>query len=318
MNFPLANLDWGTEGFSYAFQQAHLPGLIISGILLALSVVSWSVMFNKMTMSAKAARQNYKFVHGFRQSSNAMEPYLKKFSVTGSPLFMVYWAACREVSLQLTGTGEVDETTHARLANAGSLTPSQMETVRLAMDRAIGEMVLFLERRMTFLATAVSGAPFLGLLGTVWGVMEVFSRVASSGASASIKLMAPGVAAALVTTVVALLVAIPAMFGYNFLINKIRTLILEMHNFAAELGATLERQFVDYYALVRHQNMAAQQPVPQQPAQPYYEQPAPAATGGFGHHPAGGESFQPPAAAAEGPPINPIAQQSRRPRRRPV
>tara|TARA_R110002096_G_scaffold135954_3_gene288229 strand:+ start:2203 stop:3153 length:951 start_codon:yes stop_codon:yes gene_type:complete len=316
VNIPLAKLDWGTEGFSYAFQQAHLPGVIISGILLALSVISWSVMFSKLSMTAKVARQNYKFVHGFRQASNAMEPHLRKFSVAGAPLFLVYRAACRELSMQLIGTGEVDDTTHARMANAGALTPPQMETVRMAMDRTIGEMVLFLERRMTFLATAVSGAPFLGLLGTVWGVMEVFSRVASSGASASIKLMAPGVAAALVTTVVALLVAIPAMFGYNFLINKIRTLILEMHNFAAELGAMLERQFVDYYALARQGNAAPAA------SQPHYEQPA--ASTGFNAQPATGpvanESFPPPSQAREegGPPINPIAQQARRPRRRPV
>ncbi len=320
---PIAAIDWGTQGFSYAIEQAHLPGLIVSGILLALSVISWSIMFNKMVMTNKAARQNYKFVHGFRNSKSALEPYLRKVNIPGSPLMVVYRSACRELSQQLIGSGEVDESTHARFANAGALNPRQMETVQLAMERATGEMVLYLERRMNFLATAVSGAPFLGLLGTVWGVMEVFSRVASTGASASIKLMAPGVSAALVTTVIALLVAIPAMFGYNMLINKIRTLILEMHNFSAELGAILERQFVDYHprptqvvAPVAPAGHAPPvQPYPYQEPQPYpqpqtYPAPPPS------HSTPADDSFGP---SNQEPPINPIAQQAaRRLPRRPV
>ncbi len=316
---PPGALDWGAEGFSYAIQQAHLPGLIVSGILLVLSVVSWSVMFNKLAMTGKAARQNYRFIYAFRKSADAMELYQRKAGISGSPLYRVYHAACRELALHLIGTGDVDETTAARLNNAGAVSPAQMETVRLAMERATGEMVLFLEKRMNFLATAVSGAPFLGLLGTVWGVMEVFSRVASTGASASIKLMAPGVSAALVTTVIALLVAIPAMFGYNFIINKIRTLILEMHNFSAELGAILEREFVDYLGapvVVQQPQQSAAVVQPQVEPQQFPQQPpqgVPTAQGGT--H----EAFPPPAKSQDGPPINPIAQQAaRRTRRRPV
>jgi biopolymer transport protein ExbB/TolQ len=91
----------------------------------------------------------------------------------------------------------------------------------------------------------VSGAPFLGLLGTVWGVMDTFTGVAEAG-SANLTAMAPGVSGALITTVTALCVAIPAMFGYNFLVTSIRGMIVEMDNFAAELASKFEHKYVEH------------------------------------------------------------------------
>jgi len=93
----------------------------------------------------------------------------------------------------------------------------------------------------------VSGAPFLGLLGTVWGVMDTFTGVAEAG-SASLAAMAPGVSGALITTVTALCVAIPAMFGYNFLVTSIRAMAVEMDNFAAELASEFEHKYVEHGA----------------------------------------------------------------------
>ena len=95
------------------------------------------------------------------------------------------------------------------------------------------------------MATAVSGSPFLGLLGTVWGVMDAFTGVAEAG-SPSLASMAPGVSGALITTVTALCVAIPAMFGYNFLVTSIRAMIVQMDNFAAELASEFDHRFVDH------------------------------------------------------------------------
>jgi biopolymer transport protein ExbB/TolQ len=122
-----------------------------------------------------------------------------------------------------------------------------MGAVRAAMERAVGETALELESQMILLATAVSGSPFLGLLGTVWGVMDAFTGVAEAGAP-NLAAMAPGVSGALITTVTALCVAIPAMFGYNFLVTRIRGMVIEMDNFAAELASELEHRFVDHTA----------------------------------------------------------------------
>jgi len=240
------NLDWGGKGFAYALDQSHLPGLIITGTLLLLSVISWSVMCSKLFMVGQAARRNDRFMNGFRQARSVMEPYDRNVTISGSPLFGIYRAACRELSVHLAGVLDPDDARRVRLPEGTKVSPAQVHAVRNSMDRAIGEAVVLLENRMAFLATAVSGAPFLGLLGTVWGVMETFGGVASSGSAANIQSMAPGVAAALVTTVVGLLVAIPAMFGYNFIVSRIRIQILEMHNFAAELTSYVEREFVDF------------------------------------------------------------------------
>src|SRR2546421_12913481 len=113
------------------------------------------------------------------------------------------------------------------------------------MGRAVGETALGLESQMILLASAVSGSPFLGLLGTVWGVMDAFTGVAEAG-SPNLASMAPGVSGALITTVTALCVAIPAMFGYNFLVTSIRASVVEMDNFAAELGSEFEHKYVDH------------------------------------------------------------------------
>ena len=120
-----------------------------------------------------------------------------------------------------------------------------MRAVDSAMERAVGECSLKLESQMILLASAVSGAPFLGLLGTVWGVMDTFGDVAAAG-SANLTAMAPGVSAALITTVTGLLVAIPAMFGYNFLVTSIRAMTVDMDNFAAELSSEMAHRYVDH------------------------------------------------------------------------
>src|SRR5205085_8586755 len=100
-----------------------------------------------------------------------------------------------------------------------------------------------LESGLILLAIAVSGAPFLGLLGTVWGVMDTFASVGQKG-SADLVTMAPGVSAALVTTVAGLLVAIPSMFGYNWLVHNLRVLTVELDNFAQAFISQLETEYL--------------------------------------------------------------------------
>ena len=149
------------------------------------------------------------------------------------------------MTFQLLGSAEVDETFRGRLDSSPKISPAQMRVVDSAMERGVGEAALRLESQMILPATAVSGAPFLGLLGTVWGVMDTFGGVASAG-SANLAAMAPGVSAALITTVTGLLVAIPAMFGYNYLVTTLRGMVVELDNFAAELASEFEHKYVDH------------------------------------------------------------------------
>ena len=236
------------SGFQFALQQSSLPGLIICILLLIMSSCSWAVMITKIRQVRKARRTSEIFLSQYRGSPTPLQILGNPESHDSgqSPFFMSYLAASEEIAFQLLGSKEVDETFNARLRTAGKISHPQMQGVTTAMERSVGESVLKFESQMTLLATAVSGAPFLGLLGTVWGVMDTFGSIAGSDGVASLKTMAPGVSAALVTTVVALLVAIPAMFGYNYLVNSIRSLVVHLDNFAAELSGDLERTWVDH------------------------------------------------------------------------
>jgi len=234
------------DGFQYALKESTWPGIIVCIILMVLSCFSWAVMVTKIRVLRKAKKQSALFLSIFRQSATPLQVYAEEKSFQGSPLYAVYLSGCRELSFHLLGSPEVDDTFKSRLDNASQLSPPQMERVTVAMERMVGEMVLKLESQMALLATAVSGAPFLGLLGTVWGVMDTFGGVAAAEGAASIKTMAPGVSAALVTTVVGLLVAIPAMFGYNFLVNNIKAMVVRLDNFAAEFSSAVGRKYISY------------------------------------------------------------------------
>jgi biopolymer transport protein TolQ len=232
-------------GILYAFTEATLEGKLVLATLFIASIFSWSVMVTKIRVVRIARRRNEEFLEQFRSDRNPLRIYESQLRFDGSPLYAIYRAGCRELTFHLMGASEVDDTFWARLDIAERITPSQMRVVSTAMERAVGESALRLEAQMILLATAVSGAPFLGLLGTVWGVMDTFTGVALAG-SASLQAMAPGVSGALITTVTGLLVAIPAMFGYNFLVTNIRSLIVQNDNFAAELASEFEHKYVNH------------------------------------------------------------------------
>ena len=232
-------------GLVFAFENSTLPGKSVLLCLFAASVFSWAVMVTKFRMFRRAAYRREKFLERFRTDRQPLTLYSEGARFEGAPVFAVYKAGCRELAFQLLGSPDVDETFRARLAGASRISPAQMRVVTSAMERAVGETALKLEAQMIILSTSVSGAPFLGLLGTVWGVMETFADVAIAG-TANLAAMAPGVSAALITTVTGLLVAIPAMFGYNYLITTLRAMIVELDNFSAELASSFEHRHVDH------------------------------------------------------------------------
>ncbi|RYD74906.1 MAG: biopolymer transporter [Verrucomicrobiaceae bacterium] len=242
---PLAAAPSSTGGLIYALQESSLSGQLILLLLFIASIFSWTVMWTKFRMLRHAQQQKQNFLNRFRADRQPLNLYTERARFEGAPVFSVYRAGCKELTFQLLGATEVDETFKARLEIAPRISPAQMRVISTAMERAVGETALRLEAQMVVLATAVSGAPFLGLLGTVWGVMDTFSDVARAG-SANLAAMAPGVSAALITTVTGLLVAIPAMFGYNYLVTTLRGIVIELDNFAAELSSEIEHKYVDH------------------------------------------------------------------------
>jgi len=219
----------------YIWGQATWEAKAIIFCLLAFSIVAWSVMISKALQMRRAGKLNIYFNSEFRSQSNVLGMFDRRLEVNGCPLFMVYKA----------GSVELD----ARLRTAGSegrkrfVSLKGMEHVKRTLENTVAQESLKLESGLILLAIAVSGAPFLGLLGTVWGVMSTFGGIAQQG-SATMAAMAPGVSAALITTVAGLLVAIPSMFGYNWLVHNLRVLTVALDNFAQELVSKMETEYL--------------------------------------------------------------------------
>lgn len=231
-----------SAGILFAFEHTDVAGKAVLLALLVGSIFSWSIIIAKASQLHSARKATQGFLRAFRTAADPLETYLAARPSGESPQAAVYQAGAKELCFHLTGSSTIDSTLAARITSAGPIGETSMNSVRSAMERAVGEESLRLESNLIILATAVSGAPFLGLLGTVWGVMDAFSGIAQAG-QASLAAMAPGVSGALITTVVGLLVAIPAMFGYNFLTTYTRSFIVETENFAAECAAVFEHRF---------------------------------------------------------------------------
>jgi len=204
-------------------------GQVIVVGLAVFSLIAWTVMLGKHFELKRLRLLNHSFDQRLRDERSLLdlpESFRQRRSVPYADLFAdaveSYWRAAA------IGKEKNRDSTRARLEHAEN-----------ALQRALARQTLRYESSMIFLATIVSGAPFLGLLGTVWGVMSSFSAI-SVQQTASIQTIAPGVAAALLTTVAGLVVAIPSMFGYNLLLANTRRLITEMENFASSLADRLE------------------------------------------------------------------------------
>lgn len=231
------------SGIVYAFLESTFEGKLVLLVLFVGSIFSWSVMLTKIRALHVAKKQSAHFMELFHRDRQPLKIFEQGVAFEGSPLYQIYQAGCHELCFQLLGSIEVDETFQARIQMAPRISPSHMRSVTAAMERAVGESGLELESQMIILSTAVSGAPFIGLLGTVWGVMDAFGGIAAAG-TANLAAMAPGVSGALITTVTGLLVAIPAMFGYNFLVTTVRSMIVSCDNFAAEFSSALEHRYI--------------------------------------------------------------------------
>jgi len=218
----------------YIWGQATLEAKAIIVVLAIFSVFAWTIMTTKAIEMRRAKRLNQLFTLEFRAEKTVMGILKRGLHVEGCPLFAVYKEGCGELAGRQKQAATGKET---------AITLKSMEHVKRALERAVAQESLKLESGLILLAIAVSGAPFLGLLGTVWGVMSTFSYVAIQG-SATLTAMAPGVSGALITTVAGLLVAIPSMFGYNWLVHTLRVLTVELDNFAQELVSKMEIEFL--------------------------------------------------------------------------
>ena len=233
-----------------AYNNSSFSGKAIVWILLACSVAAWTVMVTKFSQIKAARVHSEHFLRAFRAERLPGGLITKKMTFPQSPLYLLYEAGIKTMHSELALNGMRSEDLYSGALNEGEfrrLTPPQLETIRIVMDRTMADEALFLESRMGLLATSVSVAPFIGLLGTVLGVLEVFSGIGQAGAMV-IAAVAPGISSALLTTVIGLLVALPSTIGYNMLAARIRELNVQMDNFIQEFGSAVQHLYSVYGA----------------------------------------------------------------------
>ncbi len=218
-----------TVNIIQVFLQCDIVDQIITVGLAVFSLIAWTIMFGKHFELKRLRQLNWAFEAHLRDQRTLLdlpESFRDRRAIPYADLFAdaveSYWRAAA------IGKERGDENSRAKLEHAEN-----------ALQRALSRQTLRYETSMIFLASIVTGAPFLGLLGTVWGVMEAFGAV-SQQQSSTIAALAPGVSAALLTTIAGLVVAIPSLFGYNFLLNTTKGLITELENYASSLADRLE------------------------------------------------------------------------------
>ncbi len=202
-------------------------------ILAYFSVVSWAIIFFKFRVIHRATRDSAHFLNFFwaKKRFDTISQGLRNYQY--SPLTVLFREGYQEL-LRNQSDRNVDE------ENLFSTDLGQSENVSRALRRATTLERQRLEKFLTFLATTGSTAPFIGLFGTVWGIMDSFQGIGQTG-SASLAVVAPGISEALIATAIGLVAAIPAVVGYNHFVNKVNLLTGEMDNFSQEFLNIVER-----------------------------------------------------------------------------
>jgi biopolymer transport protein TolQ len=239
----------------FAIQKATPEGKATIAVLLILSLFSWTIIITKLRQLLIARAAAKKFFAAYGSTRDPLDIKRKGEEFDGAPAFEIYIRAADELAYHLknnpvvvkgvvsVGVGD-GHTDHLARNTTTKISLNSFEAIKVVLEEAAAAQAMSLEKGMIVLSTAVAGGPFIGLLGTVWGVMSTFAGIAVAQ-QASLTAMAPGVAAALVATVTGLLVAIPAMFAYNFMVTTIRHITQELDGFAARYATQIEHTYVD-------------------------------------------------------------------------
>ena len=214
-------------------EQTSWVARIVLGLLLLLSVFSWAIILQKSAQMGGIESGTRRFLQMFR-SGALPDPRTLKAGAGSSPLVAVYEAGYRELEAQM---GSLNPRSGA--GGTAVRTVKSASAVGVEMQIAAAEEVRRLEKGMSWLATTGSVSPFIGLFGTVWGVMDAFASLGEVG-TASLRAVGPGISEALITTAAGLFAAIPAVIAYNHYLHGIKGLAARMDHFAAEFVARIE------------------------------------------------------------------------------
>ena len=212
-------------------------------MLVCFSVVSWAIIFMKYRMIRRAKKENELFLAAYMRSNklSTIFPESKKFRY--ATIAEVFRAGYTELSKIAGAKRDAAVSADAEDEGVFSLELRGMDNIERALNRACDSEMSKLESTLGFLATTGSACPFVGLFGTVWGIMNAFKGIGVRG-SATLSVVAPGISEALIATAAGLAAAIPAVIFYNYYLSKIRSIHVETENFSSEFLNIIERFYV--------------------------------------------------------------------------
>jgi biopolymer transport protein TolQ len=230
---PLAVAGEGLDYLEIAKNSGPV-GISVLLLLLSASAVSWAIIVKKWLQIRRAQDESVKFLETFWQSKRLDAIYQAAGSLSASPISQVFRA----------GYVELSKVTAQKKEGEGSMSEELggIENVERALKRAAASEVTHLEAQVPFLGTTASAAPFVGLFGTVWGIMRAFHDIYRMG-NANLATVAKPISEALIATAVGLFAAIPAVIAYNYFVSKIRVLDSEMTNFSNDFLNIVRRHF---------------------------------------------------------------------------
>ncbi len=214
--------------------------LAVLALLVIFSVASWAIILHKTLSFRTSADQTARFLDAFRKSAKFSEVQAVCATLPASPLVGVFQAGYAEMNAQFRITG-AQQSEHPS-APGGRPTLKSLEAVDRALIRAATSELNKLEQRLTFLATTASVTPFIGLFGTVVGIMIAFGRIGATG-STNLAIVAPGISEALIATASGLFAAIPATYFYNHFTHRVKEFSATMDDFSLEFLNIVERNF---------------------------------------------------------------------------
>ena len=223
--------------------QAGIVAKVVLGILLVFSLACWTIIFLKLSAFRRADRQDERFLRLFREGKNLPGTFEECRRYSHSPLALLFREGYRELAAALKGGNPAGGTATGPIASGRGLEISA-EDLLARLSRILRHVSLreisMLEKSLIFLATTGNVAPFVGLFGTVWGIMDAFHSIGTTG-SANLGAVAPGIAEALIATAAGIAVAIPGVMGYNYFLNRIKRAATRMDLFALEFLGIAER-----------------------------------------------------------------------------
>ncbi len=222
------------------FLQAGPTVRLVLLFLIMLSVICWGIIFYKALVLRNAHRNSDEFLELFSNASSMVEVYHASKNIPPNPLLEVFESGYRELSRLLVPSQGSPGSRAGPEQTSPTLKIGGVENVNRAMRKVKTRVSTRMEKYLTFLATTGATAPFIGLFGTVWGIMNAFRSIGATG-SANLATVAPGIAEALIATAVGLFAAIPAVVAYNFFVQRIRVLSKDMENFSTDLIILIER-----------------------------------------------------------------------------